>query len=67
MEYKRDEKKNGKLRTRRMNVGDKVADILHDIIHAVDIVAISVASAMAYQESTKMSRKQTSMIHGIHF
>lgn len=29
-----------------MNVGDKVADILHDVIHAVDIIAISVASAM---------------------
>ena len=46
MECKRNEKKNGKLRTRRMNVGDKVADILHDVIHAVDIIAISVASAM---------------------
>lgn len=30
-----------------MDVGDKVADILHDVFHAVDVVAISVASAMA--------------------
>lgn len=47
MEYKRDEKKNGKLRTRRMNVGDKATDILHNIIHTIDIVAVSVAATMA--------------------
>lgn len=45
---KGNKEENRKLRTRRMDGSHKVANVLNDIVHAVDIIAISIASTVAW-------------------